>query len=35
MAVNDATYNLSYHEILMKVNNKKDKAGKLFSVVFS
>ena len=22
MAVNDATYNLSYHEILMKVNNK-------------
>ena len=29
MAVNDATYNLSYHEILMKVNNKKDKAGKL------
>ena len=29
MAVNDATYNLSYHEIFTKVNNKKDKAGKL------
>jgi len=29
MAVNDATYALSYHEILMKVNNKKDKPGKL------
>ena len=29
MAVNDATYNLSYREIFTKVNNKKDKAGKL------
>ena len=29
MAVNDATYNLSFHEILTKVNNKKDKPGKL------
>ena len=28
MAVNDATYNLSFHEILTKVNNKKDKPGK-------
>ena len=29
MAVNDATYALSFHEILTKVNNKKDKPGKL------
>ena len=29
MAVNDATYNLSYHEILTKVNNAKDKPKKL------
>ena len=29
MAVNDAIYNLSFHEILTKVNNKKDKPGKL------
>tara|TARA_Y100001938_G_C7821757_1_gene296982 strand:+ start:23 stop:487 length:465 start_codon:yes stop_codon:yes gene_type:complete len=29
MAVNDATYNLSFHEILTKVNNKKDKKGKI------
>ena len=29
MAVNDATYNLSFHEILTKVNNAKDKPKKL------
>jgi hypothetical protein len=29
MAVNDATYNLSSHEILTKINNKKDKPGKV------
>ena len=29
MAVNDATYNLSYHEILTKVNNAKDKPKKI------
>ena len=29
MAVNDATYNLSFHEILTKVNNAKDKPKKI------
>ena len=29
MAVNDATYNLSFHEIVTKVNNAKDKPKKL------
>ena len=29
MAVNDETYNLSFHEILTKVNNAKDKPKKL------
>ena len=29
MAVNDATYNLSFHEILTKVNNAKDRPKKL------
>ena len=29
MAINDATYNLSFHEILTKVNNAKDKPKKI------